>query len=292
MSNDKAYEVITARIIESLDKGIVPWRKPWSLPPGVRPRNISGRAYSGINTMILGMSGYQDPRWLTYKKATELGGNVRRGEKSTPIVFWKRLTKEMQDDRGEWETKAFFLIKYFNVFNVEQTEGIPVLVNPDVKEFDAIAAAEAIIANMPNPPSISHDGGDKAYYRPATDEIHLPPRHAFADSGEYYSTTFHELGHSTGHKSRLDRHELETGIAPFGSPTYSKEELAAEFTSAFLCNESGIENTIENSTAYIQGWAKKIRSDKRLVVVAASQGQKAADYVLVRWTPLLRQHEG
>lgn len=97
-----------------------------------------------------------------------------------------------------------------------------------------------------------------------------------------YSTAFHELGHSTGHSSRLNRHDLETGIAPFGSPTYSKEELAAEFTSAFLCYESGIENTIENSTAYIQGWAKKIRSDRRLVVVAASQGQKAADYVLDR----------
>ena len=282
MPNDKAYEIIIARIIESLDKGIVPWRKPWSLPPGVRPRNISGRAYSGINTMILGMSGYQDPRWLTYKKAGEQGGNVRRGEKSTPIVFWKCLEKAVQDDRGEWDTKAYFILKYFNVFNVEQCEGIPVLVNPDVKEFDAIEAAEAIVANMSNPPSISHDGGDRAYYRPATDEIHLPPRQAFADSGEYYSTAFHELGHSTGHKSRLDRHGLETGIAPFGSPTYSKEELAAEFTSAFLCNESGIENTIENSTAYIQGWVKKIRSDKRLVVVAASQGQKAADYVLAR----------
>ncbi len=280
MTNDKAYEVITARIIEALDKGIVPWRKPWSLPPGVRPRNISGRAYSGINTMMLGMSPYQDPRWLTYKKAAELGGNVRKGEKSTPIVFWKRLEKDVQDDRGEWDTKAFFLLRYFSVFNVEQCEGIPVLVNTDVKEFYAIEAAEAIIANMPNPPSISHDGGDRAYYRPATDEIHLPPRQAFVDSGEYYSTAFHELGHSTGHKSRLDRHELETGIAPFGSPTYSNEELAAEFTSAFLCNESGIENTIENSTAYIQGWARKIRSDKRLVVVAASQGQKASDFIL------------
>jgi antirestriction protein ArdC len=279
-ATDKAYEVITARIIESLGKGIVPWRKPWGLPPGVRPRNISGRAYSGINTVILGMSPYQDSRWLTFRKAKELGGNIRKGEKATPIVFWKSLERDVQNERGEWDTKAFFILKYFNVFNVEQTEGIPVKVNPDVTAFDAIEAAEAIIAGMPNPPSIAHDGGDRAYYRPATDEIHLPPRQAFADSGEYYSTAFHELGHSTGHSSRLNRHELETGIAPFGSPTYSKEELAAEFTSAFLCNESGIENTIENSTAYIQGWSRKIKSDPRLVVVAASQGQKATDYIL------------
>lgn len=178
--------------------------------------------------------------------------------------------------------QGVFILKYFNAFNVEQCEGIPVLANPDVKAFDAIEAAEAIIAGMPSAPSIAHDGGDRAYYRPATDEIHLPPRHSFSDAGEYYSTAFHELGHSTGHSSRLDRHDLETGIAPFGSPTYSREELAAEFTSAFLCNESGITNTIENSAAYIQGWAKKIRSDKRLVVIAASQGQKAADYVLSR----------
>ncbi|MDA1349227.1 MAG: zincin-like metallopeptidase domain-containing protein [Chloroflexi bacterium] len=121
---------------------------------------------------------------------------------------------------------------------------------------------------------------NRAYYRPSTDTVHLPPRAAFDSASEFYSTTFHELGHSTGHKSRLDRHGMETGIAPFGSPTYSREELVAEFTSAFLCNRSGIDNTIENSTAYIQGWARAINKDKRLVVTAASQGQKAADYIL------------
>ena len=130
--------------------------------------------------------------------------------------------------------------------------------------------------------STHHDGGDSAFYRPSTDSIHLPFTWDFNSMGEYYSTLFHELGHSTGHTSRLNRHCMETGIAPFGSPTYSREELVAEFTSAFLCAESGIENTLENSTAYIQGWAKVIRKDKRLVVVAASQGQKAADYIIGR----------
>ena len=135
---------------------------------------------------------------------------------------------------------------------------------------------------MPHKPPITHDGGDRAFYQPSTDEIHLPPRSAFDGPDEFYSTAFHELGHCTGHESRLDRHGMETGVAPFGSPTYSREELAAEFASAFLCHESGITNTIENSAAYIKGWAKAIRSDKRLVVVAASQGEKAANYILAR----------
>ena len=133
---------------------------------------------------------------------------------------------------------------------------------------------------MPNRPPIAHDGGDRAFYVPSQDEVHLPPRAAFSGAGEYYSTAFHELGHATGHRARLDRHGMETGIAPFGSPTYSREELAAEFAAAFLCAESGIENGVENSAAYIRGWAEVIRKDERLVVIAASQGHKAADYVL------------
>ena len=198
MSNsNKAYEVITDRILSALEQNIVPWHKPWSLPAGIRPQNVSGHVYTGINTFMLGMSGYSDPRWLTYRKATELGGHVKRGEKGTPIVFVKPLTVE----RENYPVSAL-------LFGVQRPADRRPIPTAGVREFDAIEAAEAIIAGMPNPPSISHDGGDRAYYRPATDEIHLPPRQAFADSGEYYSTAFHELGHSTGHSSRLDRHEL------------------------------------------------------------------------------------
>ena len=187
--------------------------------------------------------------------------------------------KETEDG----EDKTIWLLRYYSVFNALQCEGLPLPdVSIDAREFDPKAEAEGIIASMPSAPSIGHDGGDRAYYIPARDSIHLPPRYAFEKPEEYYSTAFHELGHSTGHKSRLDRHGLETGIAAFGSQVYSKEELAAEFCSTFLCNESGIKNTLDNSTAYIQGWAKKLRSDKRLVIVAASQGQKAADYILGR----------
>lgn len=284
MSNsNKAYDVITDRILDALDRNILPWRKPWSLQPGMRPQNLEGRSYTGINAIMLGLSGYSDTRWLTYRKTTELGGHIRKGEKSTPIVFWKQVRVKDEKSTGETVEKTIPLLRYFRVFNVEQTDGLelPVIISV-IRQFDPLQAAEAILEGMPNRPSIAHDGGDRAYYVPSTDGVHLPPRSAFESAQEFYSTTFHELGHSTGHESRLNRHEFETGIAPFGSEVYSREELAAEFTSTFLCHESGIENTIENSTAYIQGWAKAIRSDKRLVVVAASQGEKAANYILDR----------
>ncbi len=280
-SNTRAYDVIADRILKLLDEGEVPWRKPWSLQPGMRPQNaVSTRPYSSINAMMLGLSGYSDTRWLTFKNAQKLGGNVRKGQKATPIVFWKQFKINEKNEHGEAVEKLIPLLRYFSVFNVEQCEGLDLPPIEMVKTFDAIEAAETIIANMHDTPRIEHDGGDRAYYIPALDSVHLPPRTAFNIPGEYYSTVFHELGHSTGHKSRLDRHGLETGIAPFGSETYSREELAAEFTAAFLCNEAGIENTIENSAAYIRGWSKVIRKDKRMVVQAASQGQKATDYIL------------
>lgn len=166
------------------------------------------------------------------------------------------------------------------MFNVEQCDDLTLPSIEKPQEFDPIQAAEDIIANMPNRPSISHDGGDLAYYTPAADEVHLPFTWDFESLEQYYSTAFHELGHSTGHRSRLNRLELEAGLAPLGSPTYSREELVAEFCAAFLCNESDIQNTIENSTAYVQSWASVLRKDRRLVVTAAGQGQKAADYIL------------
>ena len=282
-SNTKAYDVIADRILDLLDKGEVPWRKPWSLHPGMRPRNAaSNRPYSGINALMLGLSGYSDARWVTFKGAQQLGGHIHRGEKATPIVFWKQFTIQAEDENGDAVHKVIPMLRYYSVFNVGQCDGLDLAPIETPESFDPIQAAEAVIANMPDRPAMDHDGADRAYYRPSEDRIHLPLRTAFDGAGEYYSTVFHELGHSTGHKSRLNRHGMETGIAPFGSATYSKEELAAEFAAAFLCNESGITNTVDNSAAYIQGWAKAINKDRRLVVQAASQGQKAADYILAR----------
>ena len=198
-------------------------------------------------------------------------------------MFMKQYERDVEMVDGNTETKVFRVLKYYTVFNAQQCDGLSLpIIESETTVFDPIKAAEDIIADMPNRPPIAHDGGDRAYYVPMLDAIHLPALEAFTDAGEYYSTAFHELGHSTGHKSLLDREGIESGAAPFGSPVYSREELVTEFTSAFVSHEAGITSTIENSAAYVQGWAKAIKKDKRLVVQAASQGQKAADYILAR----------
>ena len=272
---NRVYDIVTDKILESLDRGTVPWRKPWSA--GL-PRNaVTNRPYHGINTVLLGMSPYQDQRWVTYKQAGELGGNVRRGEKSTLVVFWKQL--QVDDDKDGESAKTIPLLRYFNVFNVLQCEGLNLGTMVDTNTIEPLAAATAIVDNMPNPPSIAHDGGGRAYYVPSRDSVHMPAVNAFDGAGEYHSTLFHELTHSTGHKSRLNRESLDTP-APFGSPIYSREELVAEFGAAFLCAQAGIDNTIDNSAAYISGWSKALKADKRLVITAASQGQKAADFIV------------
>jgi len=215
---------------------------------------------------------------LTIKQANERGGRIRKGEKSTLVVFWKSHAIQTETDDGEITEKQIPLLRYYLVFNVEQCDGLA-LPKLESRHVDVIAKAEAIVADMPNPPSISHDGVNRAHYIPAHDSIHLPARSSFDSAGELYSTLFHELSHSTGHQSRLNRQTL-TEVVPFGSETYSKEELVAEFGSAFLCAHAGIETTIDNSASYIQGWLRALKNDPKLAIIAASQGQRAASYIM------------
>jgi antirestriction protein ArdC len=286
------YAIVTEKIVNLLEQGIVPWRKPWT-STGL-PRNlVSKKQYRGVNTFLLSATKYVSPFWLTLKQANQLGGSVRRGEHGTLIVFWKTDeivaagTEPEADESGEQEEKARrrFVLRYYKVWNVEQCElpqaVLDKLPKIETHQHDPIEAAERIIAGMPNPPEIQYSGS-KAFYSPLTDRVILPPRELFISTEEHFGTLAHELSHASGAEKRLNRKSIAEA-APFGSSTYSFEELVAELSAAYLCAEAGISPAVlQNQAAYIQGWLAKICSDKRMVVVAAAQAQKAADYILGR----------
>jgi len=280
------YQEVTDRIIELLDQGTVPWRNPVKRTGGQGwPINLnSGKRYRGVNVFLLAATswakGYSSDYWLTFKQAKAKSGTVRKGEKSSLVVFWKQYTRT---DRETGEEITLPVLKHYNVFNAEQIDGVkpPDAVAPaaDAPPFEPLENCEAIINGYKNPPAIHHIGA-RARYRPSTDEVYMPEPALFDTRENYYATLFHEIAHSSGHSSRLNR-GLDTAPAPFGSPDYSKEELIAETTAAFLAAVAGISPpTIEQSAAYIDGWRKKLRDDKRLIVTAAGAGQKAADWIL------------
>jgi len=276
------YEVITQRIIYQLESGVAPWHKPWKArgKSGL-PRNlVSGHEYRGINVWILLSSGYASPYWLTFRQAKELGGHVRQGATGLPVVYWKFGTREVQDE-DEIIEKRSVLCRYYTVFNVEQCGGIP---RPEkhtepAPELNPIEACANVVNGWATKPNIQH-GGDQASYHKLQDCVRMPIMANFDGVEEYYSTLFHELTHSTGHPGRLNRSTLMDAES-FGDEQYSREELVAEMGAAFLCGITGIENkTINNSSSYLQSWLLVLRSDSRLVLVAAGQAQKAADLIL------------
>ncbi|OEU68413.1 MAG: hypothetical protein BBJ57_02290 [Desulfobacterales bacterium PC51MH44] len=271
------YEIVTKQIIDKLEQGEIPWQRPWI---GGRAKNlISGKDYNGINVFLLACSGYSNPYWLTFKQVKKKGGFVRKGEKSTLITFWKSYLKNITDDNGDDKKQSRYVLRYYRVFNVEQCDGIE---SPEIEHrvFNPITECENVVNSMPCKPEISHNEA-RAYYRPDQDDINMPKPELFNSEPEYYSTLFHELSHSTGHKSRLDRHAIEKCSHLFGSKDYSKEELTAEMGAAFLCGHTGVENkTIDNSAAYIQSWVKKFKDKPKMVVSAAGKAQKSTDYIL------------
>lgn len=280
-----AYEIITDRIIATLESGVIPWRKEWKSTGknggGALPYNLTnGKAYRGINVMTLFCSGFETNGWCTYKQAQSLGYQVRKGEKSSPVVYWNFPDKKLKaEGRAPW-------MKVYSVFNIAQLDGVPSDIPfDDAAPDNRIESAEAVAAGYlasESHPSLAH-GGSSAYYAPSRDLVQMPPREAFTSIEAYYSTLFHEFTHSTGIKARLGREELQ-GIQRFGDCDYSKEELTAEFGAAFLCGEAGISNEplLVNSAAYIQNWVAKLQNDKTLVIQAAQRAQKAADYILGR----------
>lgn len=274
------YQQVTDRIITLIESGTVPWRKCWSAGSGMPKNLISKKEYRGINVFILSSSSYSSPYWLTYRQATDLGGFVRKGEKSTPVIFWKMLDKHDQDDDSK-TTGRVPLLRQYHLFSVEQCENIPVPPDPEetINPFSPIEKCEQIIAGYKNRPDI-HYGGSRAFYRVSEDRVQMPHEHTFNTSEDFYQVLLHELSHSTGHKSRLARKEVMERNE-FGSEDYSSEEICTELSASMLCAVAGISNqTIEMSASYINGWLSVLRSDKKAIVVAAARAQAAADHIL------------
>ena len=284
-SSKTVYEIVTEKILELLDKGTVPWRKPWAGGGKVPMSLATQRPYRGINRVLLGCQGYESPYWITFKECKKRGGHVRKGESSSLCVFWKiqKIRDIKINAAGEEEEviETIPLLRYYRVFNTEQCGRlkVPEYKNEGREKWEAIEEAEMVFSGMPLKPGLEFRGS-KAFYSPISDEVTLPKPEKFESDEAYYSTLFHELVHSTGHESRLSRGGV-SGIASFGSLKYGTEELVAEMGSAFLCGHSGIiDTTIESSAAYIDSWRRTIKKDVKMVVVAAQQAQKAADFIL------------
>jgi len=283
-----AYQAITDAVVQRLESGVAPWRQPWT-SAGLPVSLGSGKAYRGINVFLLHTqalsAGYRRPEWGTYKAITEKGGQVRKGERGTLIVFFSPVVdKEKVDAKGK--PRRYFILRSYKVFNAEQADGLDLPELPTAAQHSPVEAAELVAKGYlgrDGAPSMTL-GGSEAYYLPKADAIHVPVLADHRGPAEYYSTLFHEIGHSTGHESRLNR----PGIAAhthFGDARYSREELVAELTAAMLAGHAGISpGVIDNQAAYLASWVRVLRGDSKLVVQAAAAAQRASDLVLgVSW---------
>ena len=270
------YKEVTDRIISQMEEGVIPWSKPW-VACGKAISRSTGKPYSLLNQMLLGRPG----EYLTFKQCQEAGGKVKKGEKSSMVVFWKWIE---QEDEETHEKKEVPFLRYYNVFHIDQCEGIIAKHTTETAFPDGaepLEAAQEIIYDYLSREGVklSREEGDRAFYRPSTDEVVLPIRKQFTSTAEYYSTVFHELTHSTGHARRLNRLNKPSF---YGTEDYSKEELVAEIGAATLVNHVGIETSasFRNNAAYIQNWLKVLKDDKRFIVSAAGKAEKAVALIL------------
>ena len=271
------YTIVTNKIIEHLEKGVIPWQRPWA-DAGLPQNLITKRPYRGINVWLLSTLNYSQNQFLTFKQVKALGGSIKKGEKAQEVIFWKMIQKENPETK-EMERKHF--LRYYNVFNVSQCAGIPESKLPEKTERknDSIEECEKIINEMPNRPEIRYTE-HSAFYNKAKDYVNMPKQETFKDSESYYGALFHELVHSSGHQNRLNRKELIEKNA-FGTERYAIEEMTAEMGASFLKSQAGLPlEQLENNAAYIQGWLKILKKDKKCIVYASAQAQKATDYIL------------
>lgn len=272
------YEMVTDRIIEQLEKGYIPWQKPWTGVHDGAYNKISNKPYSLLNQMLLSKTG----EYASFKQWTELGGHIRKGEKAEIVTFWKIQQIEEENEDGEKIIKQLPLLRYYNVFHISQVEGVEPK-SIDLNELQPIEEAERIKTEYMQREHIKilEKVTDRAFYSPSLDYIQIPCKEQYQNIEEFYSTLFHEMTHSTGHKVRLDREDVKDCMY-FGSENYSKEELCAELGSAFLINKLGIASSksFSNSTAYIQSWLRVLKNDKKFIISASSRAEKAVKYIL------------
>lgn len=273
------YEIITERIIEQLENGVIPWQKPWSGTHSGAYNRVSNKPYSLLNQMIL----KHDGEYATFKQWSDLGGKIRKGEKSEVVTFWKIQPIEEENEDGEKVIRQIPILKYFNVFHISQVDGVEPKEKLEINEHEPIEQAEKIKTDYMNREhlKIFEKVTNDAFYLPIQDYIQVPCKEQYQDIEEFYSTLFHEMIHSTGHKSRLNRPDMQ-GIVRHGSEQYSKEELTAELGSAMIINILGIETekSFKNSSGYIQDWLQVLKNDNKFIVSASSRAEKAVKYIL------------
>lgn len=281
------YAVVTQSILASLEKGVRPWTQPWTGGGGfgVIPVNADGKEYRGVNVWLLWVAaaekGYSNNQWMSFKQAVALKGAVRKGEKSTLVTFFKPMIQKAKDEAGNEVEKKTFLLRYFNVFNVEQIDGLPerfyssgIAAPQDTKKalLAKIASAEAYFTKIGGTIKTSNS----AHYNSNTDQIGMPSFDKFVDAESYYATLGHEYGHWTGAEKRLNR----TYGKRFGDEAYAVEELVAEMSSAFLCAKLGITLTPrEDHAAYLSHWIKVLKTDKYAIFTASTAAQKAVEFL-------------
>ncbi len=276
------YQMVTDRIVGLLEAGTVPWQKPWT-ESGLPMNVISKRPYRGINLWLLLSLNYERNLFLTWDQLKKIGGSVLQGQHGHIVVFWKQVKKMPEELDGNGKAKQIPMLRYYKVFNVEQCRDVPKDLIPELVKtaIDPILECEAIINIMPDSPLLIFTG-KKAFYDIEKDHVVLPNLKRFKTSESYYTVLFHELVHSTGAEKRLGRKTI-TEMSEFGSEPYSMEELIAELGASYLNSYTGIlDKQIESSAAYIGGWLEKLRNDKRLIIAASGQAQRAVDFILGR----------
>ena len=278
MIKSEIYAAITEKIIANLEH-CGSWQQMWRT---ISPVSLNGHIYRGINRLMLANDHFQSRVYGTFQQIRSNGGSVRKGEKSTLVVFWKRL---QSTDPVTLEEKTKYMLRYYHVFNTDQAH-FDEIVKQKIEKMNGIAPiqtvmeAEQIILGYRDAPKIIHTNSDNApCYYPSTDEIHIPPMGSFFSAEAYFRVSYHEAIHSTMHESRLNRAEGRGN--KFGDENYTKEELVAELGSAFLANVAGF-NDLQNTAAYINNWAGHLRENHKLIVWAASRAEKAAEYILGR----------